>query len=159
MLHRGFQRDTYFLQKDEWNRSSDKRDGRVWECLKTSLHDFLLTGDGWMWENGRSDMAHVRERLTYVIVNEEWADLINHFEAVPLGYFGSDQRAIQILLDQKTVPMARRPSQFRLESWCSRRKNVDMLSMRIVEWVLSWNLLSTLFSDFSHALNHLVDGA
>uniref|UniRef100_A0A803QNQ9 Reverse transcriptase domain-containing protein n=1 Tax=Cannabis sativa TaxID=3483 RepID=A0A803QNQ9_CANSA len=95
---------------------------------KYSLLPLPFSGSRFTWKHGTT-----LERLDWAIINQKWADLYPTASLQHLGFFGSDHRAIKVMLDGNPVTFARN-STFRFdnhwllepdfpkllrESWCT----------------------------------------
>uniref|UniRef100_A0A803QD89 Reverse transcriptase domain-containing protein n=1 Tax=Cannabis sativa TaxID=3483 RepID=A0A803QD89_CANSA len=95
---------------------------------KYSLFPLVFSGSRFTWKHGTT-----LERLDWAIVNQKWADLYPMASLQHLGFFGSDHRALKVLLEGNPVMFARNTT-FRFdnhwllepdfprllrESWCT----------------------------------------
>uniref|UniRef100_A0A803QNQ6 Reverse transcriptase domain-containing protein n=1 Tax=Cannabis sativa TaxID=3483 RepID=A0A803QNQ6_CANSA len=95
---------------------------------KYSLFPLVFSGSRFTWKHGTT-----LERLDWAIINQKWADLYPMASLQHLGFFGSDHRALKVMLDGNPVTFARN-STFRFdnhwllepdfpkllrESWCT----------------------------------------
>lgn len=58
-------------------------------------------GSLWTWCNGRKGKGRICEWLDRFIANKSWKDLFPRAEATNCGFFGSDHRAVKLLLNFK----------------------------------------------------------
>ncbi|XP_030478228.1 uncharacterized protein LOC115695293 [Cannabis sativa] len=77
---------------------------------KYSLFLLAFSGSRFTWKHGTT-----LERLDWAIVNQKWADLFPMASLHHLGFFGSDRRALKVLLEGKPFMFARNPT-FRFDN-------------------------------------------
>uniref|UniRef100_A0A803QDA7 Reverse transcriptase domain-containing protein n=1 Tax=Cannabis sativa TaxID=3483 RepID=A0A803QDA7_CANSA len=77
---------------------------------KYSLFPLVFSGSRFTWKHGTT-----LDRLDWAIVNQKWADLFPMASLQHLGFFGSDHRALKVLLEGNPVMFARNPT-FRFDN-------------------------------------------
>lgn len=70
-------------------------------CRYIEFYNLFTSGPKFTWTNKRRGMDNVKERLDRFLANDEWRKVFPNAKAMNCGYFGSEHRAIKLMLNHR----------------------------------------------------------
>lgn len=120
----------YEYEKSSGNKINNLHASRFLNvCKVLQVHDSITSSPKFTWTNKWKGKHNIKEKLDRFFANQSWKNTISRACAVNSGYFGSDHRAIKLLLNHK--------------KWV-RNESIKKNFMFENKWLMEENFLKTM---------------